>query len=59
MFHIIKQLMTGSRWIPGFINKRFKHGRQNITLHRINGMIRNNKCMFTKLNAVFILKTAA
>jgi hypothetical protein len=39
--------------------KRLKHGRQNITLHWINGIIRNNKCMFTKLNAAFILKTAA
>jgi hypothetical protein len=39
--------------------KRLKHGRQNITLHWINGIIRNNKCIFTKLNAVFILKTAA
>ena len=38
--------------------KRLKHGRQNITLHWINGIIRNNKCIFTKLNAVFILKTA-
>jgi hypothetical protein len=26
---------------------------------RINGIIQNNKCIFTKLNAVFILKTAA
>jgi hypothetical protein len=26
---------------------------------KINGIIRNNKCIFTKLNAVFILKTAA
>jgi hypothetical protein len=39
--------------------KRLKHGRQNIMLHWINGIIRNNKCIFTKLNAVFILKTAA
>ena len=39
--------------------KRWKHGRQNITLHWINGIIPNNKCIFTKLNAVFILKTAA
>ena len=39
--------------------KRLKHGRQNITLHWINGIIRNNKCIFTKLNAVFILETAA
>jgi hypothetical protein len=39
--------------------KRLKHGPQNITLHWINGIIRNNKCIFTKLNAVFILKTAA
>jgi UDP-2,3-diacylglucosamine pyrophosphatase LpxH len=39
--------------------QRLKHGRQNITLHWINGIIRNNKCSFTKLNAVFILKTAA
>ena len=39
--------------------KRLKHGRQNITLHWINGIIRNNKCIFTKLNAVFILKTTA
>ena len=38
--------------------KKLKHGRQNITLHWINGIIRNNKCIFTKLNAVFILKTA-
>jgi hypothetical protein len=36
-----------------------KHGRQNITLHWINGIIRNNKCILTKLNAVFIFKTAA
>ena len=27
--------------------KRLKHGRQNITLHWINGIIRNNKCIFT------------
>jgi hypothetical protein len=40
-------------------NINLKHGRQNITLHWINGMIRNNQCIFTKLNAVFILKTAA
>jgi hypothetical protein len=39
--------------------KRLKHGRQNITLHWINGIIQNNKCIFTKLNAVFILNTAA
>ena len=39
--------------------KRLKHGRQNITLHWINGIIRNNKWIFTKLNAVFILKMAA
>jgi hypothetical protein len=39
--------------------KRLKHGRQNITLHWINDIIRNNKCIFTKLNAVFLLKTAA
>jgi hypothetical protein len=39
--------------------KQLKHGRQNITFHSINGIIRNNKCIFTKLNAVFILKTAA
>jgi hypothetical protein len=39
--------------------KRLKHGRQSIMLHWINGIIRNNKCIFTKLNAVFILKTAA
>jgi hypothetical protein len=37
--------------------KRLKHGRQNITLHWINGIIRNNKCIFTKLNTVFIIKT--
>ena len=36
--------------------KRLKHGRQNIMLHWISGIIRNNKCIFTKLNAVFILK---
>jgi hypothetical protein len=47
---------TGIYFSP---QKRFKHGRQNITLHWINGIIRNNKCIFTKLNAVFILKTAA
>ena len=35
-----------------------KHGWQKITLHWINSIIRNNKCIFTKLNAVFILKTA-
>jgi hypothetical protein len=29
-----------------------------IKLHWINSIIRNNKCIFTKLNAVFILKTA-
>jgi hypothetical protein len=29
------------------------------TLHWINGIIRNNKCIFTKLNAVFIFKAAA
>jgi hypothetical protein len=28
------------------------------TFHWINSIIRNNKCIFTKLNAVFILKTA-
>jgi hypothetical protein len=28
--------------------KRLKHGRQNITLHWINGIIRNNKCIITK-----------
>jgi hypothetical protein len=39
--------------------KRLKHGRQNISLHWINGIIRNNKCIITKLNAVFILKTVA
>jgi hypothetical protein len=37
--------------------KRLKHGRQNITLHWSNGIIRDNKCISTKLNAVFILKT--
>jgi hypothetical protein len=26
--------------------KRLKHGRKNITLHWINGIIRNNKCIF-------------
>jgi hypothetical protein len=36
--------------------KRLKHGRQNITLHWINGIIRNNKCIFTKLNAVLYSK---
>jgi hypothetical protein len=41
------------------IRDGIKHGRQNITLHWINGIIRNNKCIFTKLNAVFILKTGA
>jgi hypothetical protein len=39
--------------------KTFKTWTTNITLHWINGIIRNNKCIFTKLNAVFILKTAA
>ena len=29
------------------------------TLHWINSIIRNKKCSFTKLNAVFIFKTAA
>ena len=37
--------------------KRLKHGRQNIRFHWINGIIRDNKCIFTKLNAVFKLKT--
>ena len=57
-------------WMSAYIRKtdgvyisaphqRLKHGRQNIMLHWINGIIRNNKCIFTKLNAVFILKTAA
>ena len=32
--------------------------QKKITLHWINSIIRNNKCIFTKLNAVFILKTA-
>ena len=36
--------------------KRCKHGRQNITLHWINGIIRNNKCIFTKLNAALYSK---
>ena len=40
-------------------SKRLKHGRQNITLHWINGIIRNNKCILTKLSPVFIIKTAA
>ena len=31
---------------------------KQITLHWIKSIIRNNKCIFTKLNAVFILKTA-
>ena len=31
---------------------------KKITLHWINSIIRNIKCIFTKLNAVFILKTA-
>jgi hypothetical protein len=26
--------------------KRLKHGRQHITLHWINGIIRNNKCIY-------------
>jgi hypothetical protein len=38
--------------------KRLKHGRQNIRLHWINDIIWDNKCIFTKLNAVFILKKA-
>ena len=33
--------------------KQIKTWTTNITLHWINGIIRNNKCMFTKLNAVF------
>ena len=53
--HIFRK-QTGIYFSP---QKRLKHGRQNITLHWINGIIRNNKCIFTKLNAVFILKTAA
>ena len=50
---------TGIHFVYFSPQKRLKHGRQNITLHWINGIIRNNKCILTKLNAVFILKTAA
>ena len=39
--------------------KTIKTWTTNITLHWINGIIRNYKCIFNKLNAVFILKTAA
>ena len=35
-------------WMP---RKRYKHGRQNITLHWINGIIRNNKCIFYKIKS--------
>jgi hypothetical protein len=41
------------------VPKRLKHGRQNITLHWIKGTMRNIKYIFTKLNAVFILKMVA
>jgi hypothetical protein len=33
--------------------KRLKHRRQNITLHSINDIIRDNKCIFTKLKPKF------
>ena len=39
--------------------KRIKTWTKNITPHWINGIIRNTKCIFTKLNAVFILKIVA
>jgi hypothetical protein len=32
--------------------------KEIFTLYWINSIIRNNKCIFTKLNAVFILNTA-
>jgi hypothetical protein len=45
-------------------SKFYKLYKYNINISHnkttwINGIIRNNKCIFTKLNAVFILKTAA
>ena len=68
LLHIFSLVMQP--WMSAYIRKtdgvyifspqkRLKHGRQNITLHWINGIIQNNKCIFTKLNAVFILNTAA
>jgi len=45
----------------GYIFQSPKNGNMDdkkITLHGIKSIIRNNKCIFTKLNAVFILKTA-
>jgi hypothetical protein len=33
--------------------KKLKHGRQNITLHWINGIIRNNKCIISHSIAKF------
>jgi hypothetical protein len=52
--YIHDRLATGIWFSPHIIyfssQKRLKHGRQNITLHWINGIIRNKKCIFTKLN---------
>jgi hypothetical protein len=50
---VFEQHRRGIHFIP---QKRLKHGRQNITLDRLNSIIRNNKCIFTKLNAVCILQ---
>jgi hypothetical protein len=33
--------------------KRLKHGRQSIALHWINGIIRNNKCIFYQIKCCF------
>ena len=64
LLHIFSLVLQ--TWMSAYIRgiyfspqQRLKHRQQNITLHWINGIIRNNKCIFTKLNAVFILKTAA
>ena len=63
LLHIFSALNVSiyseNRWGIYFSpQKRLKHGRQNITLHWINanGIIRNNKCIFTKLNAVLYSK---
>jgi hypothetical protein len=45
-------------------SKFYKLNKYNINISHnkttgLNGIIRDNKCIFTKLNAVFILKTAA
>ena len=44
----------------GYIFQSPKNGNMDnnkITLHWIKSIIRNNKCIFAKLNAVFVLKT--